>query len=148
MVNNTTLTGWLFTDQVGTIEKNQTIDPSGSTWLIVTDSGIYQIQEPFVITDLRTLSGQPLNNTTLYAYTSAQTDVSKIYEELEQIRQLWQEYLEMSTTAGGGSREDWEDTINWLMGQWWFWVFVGIGAIVLIGRSFGRGGVSVIKLGK
>lgn len=154
LINNTTVTGWLFTDYAGTIERNQTIDPSGHTWLIVTDNGIYLIKEPFKIVDLRTLDGQQLNNTTLTQYVSAQTDVNKIYAELENITKLWEQYLEMRTTVGGGGSggSDWADSINnfWNSLDWQVKALIIGGGIltgiVLIGRSFGRGGVSVLKV--
>lgn len=99
-----------------------------------------------------------MNNTTLISYVSALKDAQAIYQELEKIRQLYEEYLETRTTigggSGGGSGNSWADAINnfWNSLDWQVKAMVIGGGIlvglVLIGRSFGKGGVSVIRMGK
>ncbi len=156
-VGNETIDGWLFTDWNTTfvLGQNYTVPPDVLVYIITPDGKVYRLEEGdvFTINDIRDArTGEQLNSTTIYVYYPLidSESIEWVTQLLEAYNQLWQDYLNLSTIVSGGESNgsSWEDTINWLMGQWWFWVFVGIGAIVLIGRSFGRGGVSVIKLGK
>ena len=102
-VDNETYEGFLFTDWNTTFEVNQTYDPTGHLVYFVTDDGLYKIDENFTITDIRDKQGNELTNTTIIKYVNHTGDATKLLEELAELRQLYDEYLAMQSTGGGGS---------------------------------------------
>ena len=160
-INGVNYTGILFTDWTGTLEVGKNYTTDDNLWFLVTtdEDGravLLPLSGTIKIVKLRDWQGNAINKTILTNYVSHSGDIQKIYEELEKIRQLWQDYLEMKTTVGGGgsSGNSWANSINdfWNGLDWQVKALIVGGGIlaglVLIGRAFGRGGVSVIRMGK
>lgn len=107
---NETVCGILLSDYNGTIELNNTYyaDPT-YLWYLIDENGIiHDISgENFTVTDLRDKEGNQLTNTTFIKYIDHSGDVQKLYEELEKLNELYNQYLEMQTINGGGSVGDW-----------------------------------------
>lgn len=112
-VNGTQLSGVLFTDWEGILERNQTYtaDPA-YLWYFIDENGkLYDLQGyNFTVTDLRDKNGNELQNTTFERYVDHSGDIQKIYDELARLNELYQKYIEMQTVAGGGSGG---------VGDWW-----------------------------
>ncbi|AKG92396.1 TPA_asm: VP4-like membrane fusion protein [Geoglobus ahangari pleomorphic virus 1] len=104
--NATTLEGWLFTDWTGTLEsgQNYTAD-SNYLWFFVSDGGLYDLKGyNFTVGAIKDWQGNELTNVTLTRYVSHSGDVLKMYDELAQIRQLYEEYINnLQAMAAGGS---------------------------------------------
>ncbi|ADB58836.1 hypothetical protein [Archaeoglobus profundus] len=140
-----TLEGYLFTDWNTTFEvgENYTV-PSGTLVYFVSDEGLWKIPEGYTIHINRIVNpatGKELKNTTIYKYVDHSGDIQTLYEEVAKIRDLYEQYLEMSTTVGGGSSgSEWANAINefWNSLDWQVKaVLIGGGALttaVLIGR--------------
>ncbi len=116
--NATTLEGWLFTDWVGTLVpgQNYTADPSYK-WFFVGDNGLYDITGyNFTFVKATDWKGNPLQNVTLVRYVSHTGDVTKMYEELHKILQLYKEYIDnlQAMAAGGGSSGS-----GFNLSEWW-----------------------------
>lgn len=104
--NATTLEGWLFTDWTGTLEVGQNYTANSSyKWFFVADGGLYDITGyNFTVGTIRDWQGNELTNVTLVRYVSHTGDVLKMYDELAQIRQLYEEYINnLQAMAAGGS---------------------------------------------
>ncbi|AIY90465.1 TPA_asm: VP4-like membrane fusion protein [Geoglobus acetivorans pleomorphic virus 1] len=114
--NTTTLEGWLFTDWTGTLEvgKNYTTD-SSYKWFFVADDGIYDLTGyNFTVGTIRDWQDNELTNVTLTRYISHTGDVLKMYDELAQIRQLYEEYINnLQAMAAGGSGG------GFSLSEWW-----------------------------
>jgi|UniRef100_A0AAT9J7R8 hypothetical protein len=105
--NATVMEGWLFTDWQGTLETGQNYTANSSyKWFFVTDGGVYDLTGyNFSVGSLKDWQGNSLTNVTLKRYVSHTGDVVKMYDELSQIRQLYEEYINnlQAMAAGGGS---------------------------------------------
>ena len=95
-----------------------------------------------------------MQNVTLQRYVYDLSATDKLIDEITKLIELQNKLLERQTTVGGGSSggSNWANAINNFWGSL-SWevkaVIIGGGiltALVLIGRSFGRGGVSVLKV--
>ena len=103
------LSGFLFTDWTGTLQVNQTYQPDNNhVWYFVTtDSNgrtlLVPLSGQFKVVSLEDWQGHKLNNTTLVNYDPHSGDVQKIYQELEKIETLYEQYLNnLQPAAGGG----------------------------------------------
>jgi hypothetical protein len=105
--NATVMEGWLFTDWQGTLETGQNYTANTSyKWFFVSDGGIYDLTGyNFTVGAIKDWQGNELTNVTLTRYVSHTGDVLAMYDELSQIRQLYEEYINnlQAMAAGGNS---------------------------------------------
>jgi len=113
-----TMSGFLFTDWTGKIEVNKSYTADGNhVWYFVTtdDQGhtlLVPLKGQFKVTGLQDWQGHKLNNTTLVNYDPHSGDIQKIYEELEKIETLYEQYLNnLQPAASGGGLT--ADIYNW-----------------------------------
>jgi hypothetical protein len=160
VVDNQTYEGYLFASDGfnSTLTVNGTyVVPQGESVYLLTPNGkilVLKGGESFKLvsaTDEKT--GKPLQNITLVRYVDHSLEAQRILEDVEKLIELYNITLQKTTTTGGGG-SSWADSINnfWNGLDWQVKALIIGGGIlvglVLIGRAFGRGGVSVIKLGK
>ncbi len=115
-INNSTMSGILFTDWNGTLEVNNTYyaDPE-YFWLFLSEDGdIYDIRGyNFTVVDLRDKDGNQIQVAHFVKYVDHSGDIRKIYEELYMLNRLWERYLEMQAIPGGGySIANWWNSLN------------------------------------
>jgi hypothetical protein len=107
-IGNETYEGFLFSNLNTTIEKGQTYDPAGYIVYLLTDNGLVKVTEPFMVTNITDNEGNELQNTTFVKYVYHSGDIQKFVEEMQKLRELYEEYLAMQTVSGGsGSVGDW-----------------------------------------
>jgi len=141
--NTTTLNGWLFTDWTGTLQSGQNYTANGSyKWFFVSDGGIYDLTgDNFTVGTIKDWKGNPLTNITLTRYVSHSGNVSKVYDELAKIRQLYEEYINnlQAMAAGGGSGSGFDFSRWWnnlgTMGQLGVIAIGAVGAYALLRRD-------------
>jgi len=160
-VNGTQYSGYLFTSDgfnytVLEINGTYTVPQGESVYLLTPDGKIVLLQAGDTFKLLNAIdpqTGQELTNLTLTKYVDTSLEAQKILEDVEKLIELYNKALELQTTVSGGpSDSDLANAINNFWGSL-SWevkaVIIGGGiltALVLIGRSFGRGGVSVLKV--
>jgi hypothetical protein len=113
--DNDTLTGVLLSDYSGTIEKNQTVNTTGYLFVFVDEDGnIKKLDGNFTVIDIRDPeTNESIDNTTFVKYVDHSGDIQKIYEELQNLRVVYDKYVELQTTGGGGSSTGWWDSLDW-----------------------------------
>ncbi len=142
--NITTLEGWLFTDWTGTLESGQNYTANSSyKWFFVADGGLYDLTGyNFTVGVIRDWKGNELTNVTLTRYVSHTGDVMRMYDELAQIRQLYEEYINnlQAMAAGSGSSGSGFNLSEWwnnlgTMGQLGVIAIGAVGAYALLRRD-------------
>jgi len=154
-VGNETYEGYIFASYPTNFEvgHNYTVPDDQAVFILTSDGKLVTLQPGDSFELVRAVdekTGKELDNINMTSFTPASFNASAYDEELGKLIELQKEILDKLTTTGGGS--DWADKINdfWNGLDWQVKAFIVGGgilvAIILIGRSFGRGGVSVIRV--
>ena len=154
-VGNETYEGYIFASYPTNFEvgHNYTVPDDQAVFILTSDGKLVTLQPGDSFELVRAIdekTGKELDNINMTSFTPASFNASAYDEELRKLIELQKEILDKLTTTGGGS--DWADKINdfWNGLDWQVKAFIVGGgilvAVILIGRSFGRGGVSVIRV--
>ncbi len=107
--DNTTLEGILLADYVGKIKVGARYRFPFA--YMVTDKGLYSLcNVNFTVIGIKDYSGKDLNETELVNYNMQSNNVTKLKQELEQLKKLWVDYNKIQPVSGGGwsgSFSDW-----------------------------------------